>query len=177
MKSLLRATGVALLLAMTSCGVETSTLTGSLERFYKLGYTQVRARLYASELSIEYVNENGEVPVRITVLRSPRLARERVFTLPEEGRVNGRVRDTDLPEMNDGTVTLTTFTIEPGAVVTGEFGANFQVGKDTAALAGTFETTLEIIDQVPGYDLGIELDLGDMDMSDMDMSDTTEMMP
>lgn len=177
MKLMPRAAIAATLLALTSCGVETSTLTGSLERFYKLNYTQVRARLYASELAIEYVNENGEVPVRITVIRSPKLGRERVFTLPEDGRVNGRVKDTDLPEMNDGMVTLTSFTVEQGALLTGEFGANFQVGEDTAALAGTFETTLEIIDQVPGYDLGIELDLGDMDMTDMDMTDMTEMMP
>ena len=46
-----------------------SFIEGSLGDFYDLTCIDVRARLYSSELAIEYVNITQEVPVRVTVDR------------------------------------------------------------------------------------------------------------
>ena len=56
-----RSTGLACLLALTlwSCGTEETAevaLHGSVSRIYPLQYDSVRARLFTSELAIQYVS-------------------------------------------------------------------------------------------------------------------------
>ena len=45
----------------------------------------------------------------------------------------------------------------------GEFSARFRTGEDEAALSGDFDTELEVIDSVAGYDADLSY-LFDMDM-------------
>ena len=56
---------MALLLSLSSlllaCDDE-GALGGSIGDVYRLGHDGVRARLYDSELSIEYTRDNGSVP-------------------------------------------------------------------------------------------------------------------
>lgn len=155
---------IALSLAtMTSCGRE-GDLTGSMERFYDLSYAQVRARHYPSELAIEYVREDGQVPVRVTV-RTDQIKVGQQLNLLEVGTISGRTRETDLPDPLTGSITIDAFEKTPGANLQGSFEASFNVGQDKASLSGRFNTQLEVIEAVDGYDLGYKLDMG-ADMED-----------
>lgn len=155
------------LVTMTSCGQE-GDLTGSMERFYDLSYAQVRARHYPSELAIEYVREDGQVPVRVTV-RADQLKVGQKLDLLKVGTISGRTRETDLPDPLTGSITLDSFELSSGAEIQGSFEASFNVGQDKASLSGRFNTQLEVIDAVEGYDLGYKLDMGS-DMQDMPAS-------
>ena len=143
-----------------SCSPE-GDLGGSMERFYDLSYAQVRARQYPTELAIEYVREDAQVPVRVTV----RVAQIKVgepMDLKAVGSVSGRTRDTDLPDLRSGTLTLERYEPRDGAPLKGSFVADFLVGRDRASLTGRFDTTLEIVPAVQGFDLGYIPDMGDM---------------
>ncbi len=153
---------VCAMMILTSCGARRGgNLTGSLLDFYDAQYSTVRARLYSSELAIEYVREDGEVPVRVTVLRDSNLVSGQTYELPEQGNMTGRVGDTDLPELDNAEVILEDFEIVDGSRVRGSFSASFRLGMDTASLSGEFDTELEIVDKVPGYPFDFGLDLGD----------------
>ena len=156
-RSALRLAAGAILLC-SSCGDEGSgRLRGSLLNFYDAEHERVRARLYSSELAIEYVREDGEVPVRVTLRRDADLVAGERFTLPARGALTGRVGDTDAPELEEGEVTLERFEIVEGERVVGEFTASFTLREDTASLSGTFDAPLQIVDRVPGYayDFGV----------------------
>ena len=75
-----------------------NTIDGSLTGFYDTSFNDVRARLYPSQLAIEYVRENGEVPVRIVVKFGPEYGDERIrtktYNLKDRGAVTGRSHDT-----------------------------------------------------------------------------------
>lgn len=163
---------IALSLAtMTSCGRE-GDLTGSMERFYDLSYAQVRARHYPSELAIEYVREDGQVPVRVTV-RTDQIKVGQQLNLLEVGTISGRTRETDLPDPLTGSITIDAFEKSPGSNIQGSFEASFSVGQDKASLSGRFNTQLEVIEAVDGYDLGYKLDMGS-DMQDMPAAAATD---
>lgn len=150
---------VSMLFVMSCGGQRGGKLSGSLLDFYNAEYSTVRARLYSSELAIEYVREDGEVPVRVTVLRDQGLVQGKTFKLPAQGNLTGRVGDTDLPELAASEVTIDTFEIVDGTRVQGSFTASFRLGMDTASLSGEFETELEIVDRVSGYpyDFGTDM--------------------
>lgn len=154
-----------------SCGAQRGgKLQGSLLDFYDVEYSTVRARLYSSELAIEYVREDGEVPVRVTVLRDVDLVAGESFDLPERGHITGRVGDTDIPEIANGSVLLEEFEIVDGSQVVGNFSASFSLGTDTASLSGDFDVPLEIVDRVRGYPHDFGTDMADMGDDSGDMT-------
>ncbi|MFO0746695.1 MAG: hypothetical protein U1F43_13640, partial [Myxococcota bacterium] len=53
-----------------ACADQVDALDGSVSEFYPLAFSAVRARLYSSELSIEFVTASGEAVVRVTVRRA-----------------------------------------------------------------------------------------------------------
>ena len=164
--ALIRALTLLLMCAamlLMSCGAQRGgKLNGSLLDFYDVEYSTVRARLYSSELAIEYVREDGEVPVRVTVLRDVDLAAGESIEIPARGNITGRVGDTDMPELSDGSVLLDEFEIVEGSQVVGNFSASFSLGMDTASLSGEFDIPLEIVDRVQGYPHDFGTDMADM---------------
>jgi hypothetical protein len=164
---------VALVVVLAGCSSPgDGQLSGSLSGFYDFRYESVRARLYASEFSVEYTRSDGEVPVRLTLTRGPGLRQGATIALPDGGTISGRSNDTDIPRIGDGNVELELFEFDPGSRVRGTFVANFDVGGDTATLTGEFDATLEVVEQVEGYpydfgppDVGDAGDVGDASAS------------
>ena len=165
------ALAAALVLMLSGCSSPgDGALSGSLSGFYDFRYESVRARLYASEFSVEYTRSDGEVPVRLTLTRGPELRQGATIALPAGGTISGRSNDTDIPRIGDGNVELELFEFDPGARVRGTFVANFDVGGDTATLTGEFDATLEVVEQVEGY----PYDFGPPDVGDVgDMGDAS----
>ncbi len=155
--------GTVVAMVATGCADDNS-LSGSLTDFYGVTFDDVRARLYDSELTVEYTRDNGEIPVRVTVRFAPdERLQSRTYDLDQRGSmvgligqrgtVTGRSHDTDMPEMLSGSVTFVDLSLKEGGEVTGYFEATFRAGSDKVNLSGAFETTLEIVDHVPGYEL------------------------
>ena len=150
--------------ASVGCSDEEGALRGSLEEFYNINYVDVRARLYPSELAIEYIRENGQVPVRVTLRRTEgEPIRTGDYDLGTKGNITGRSGDNDIPPFNGGSLTLEEFSASNGASIVGEFSARFRTGEDEAALSGDFDTELEVIENIAGYDADLSY-LFDMDM-------------
>lgn len=143
---------IVLVLA-SSCSKEEASLVGSLGDFYELRHDAVRARLYESELAIEFVRENFEVPVRVTVSTTPKLEPGE-YDLAERGDVTGRSDGVDIPRFRTGALRLDRYEGVGDTRISGDFDATFDTGKDVASLAGLFDTTLVVIDSVEGYDGG-----------------------
>lgn len=142
-----RAATLLLLLTATACASE-GELEGSLSDAYRLGHDDVRARLYASELAIEYARDDGSVPVRVTlkVRDMPPAGGER-YDLGDHGAVTGQLSDgTEIPAFIDGSLKLDEFKPEDGARVRGSFDATFDGVRDTLGLRGDFDTRLEVVD-------------------------------
>ncbi len=162
---------LCLIFGATSCRADRGgTLNGSLQDFYDTSYERVRVRLYSSEVAIEYVREDGEVPVRVSVLRGPHLVAGQSIDIDVDARgdITGRSRDTDMPPITSGSITFEEFGLADGTSIVGEFSASFDVGGDEASLSGTFDAPMEVVPQVQGYDLDLGSDAGD-GVSDMDM--------
>ena len=136
-------------LAVTAVGCSSTdnTLAGSLSEVYNLTFEGVRARLYTSELSIEYVDRYAAVPVRVTLrLAEVEPAADHTYDLAEVGDISGRLpSDTEIPRFTDGTLALGDYLAEPDADVSGSFDAKFATGRDTLSLSGSFQTTLEVV--------------------------------
>jgi len=143
---------LVLLTLLSACGRDEASLVGSLGDFYELHHQEVRARLYPTELAIEFVRENNEVPVRITVLTDPPLE-VGAFDLVERGEITGRANGVDIPRYRSGELRLTKFEPVYDSRIKGDFEATFETGKDLASLAGKFDTTLVVIEHVTGYDV------------------------
>ncbi|MEM1414335.1 MAG: hypothetical protein AAGH15_05525 [Myxococcota bacterium] len=146
---------LALLAAAGGCADD--TLDGSLGAVYPLGFSDVRARLYSSSLSIEYVRGDGSVPVRLTLDREFALANPRDIDLRMHGDLTGRLaNDQEIPRFTEGEATISPIELDPvtGELltprVTGSFGARFQVNPDEVlALDGSFDAAIELVDD-PG---------------------------
>ncbi len=160
---------ILLALSLVGCSEDEGALRGSLGDFYDFTHSSVRARLYNSELSIEYVRENGQVPVRISLERiegDPITTGE--YNLGDRGIVTGRSGNNDIPQFLRGTLTLDAFSPSNGSQIQGDFSARFATGNDEASLTGDFDTTLEVVDQITGYDADLSYlydagDAGDAD--------------
>lgn len=144
------ALAAALALAGTGagCGDELGNfIEGSLGEFYDLSCESVRARLYSSELAIEYVNVTQEVPVRVTVRRSltdpPGPA---TVDLESFGDITGVSQGADIPPFVSGTLYLRHYSRGAGSRVAGDFEAIFEAGDDQVTLDGEFETTLTVVE-------------------------------
>ena len=140
-----RLTALGLLLVLAGCGGEGS-LGGSLSDVYDLSFETVRARLFPSDLAIEFVNAKEEVVVRLTVkraLKEPHASE--TVDLASEGDVTGTSGGVGIPRIARGTLTLTAWMPNAGAQVIGRFEAVFASGSAEYDLHGDFSTTLEIV--------------------------------
>ena len=137
----------AVLVLATAAGCsEDNSLSGSLGDFYRLQFDLVRARLYSSELSIEYVSTStGAVPVRVTLRRDEvELAADKTYDLDAHGDISGRLPDgMDMLPLVKGELTLEKYKDRLDARVQGSFEAKLRAERDTLSLSGTFDTELE----------------------------------
>lgn len=138
---------VCLALTLPACDLN-AELSGSLSDVYRLDHEHVRARLYESELSIEYVRNDGSVPVRVTCgRRVGKPLGKGDFDIGSRGAVTGQLSDgTTIPKFLDGNLKLDEFQARDGAPISGSFDARFDGGRDTLSLSGSFDTELEVID-------------------------------
>jgi len=151
--------GSLLLLSLIAWGVplgcpqqEGNWLDGSLADSYDMRFDYVRARLYDSELSVEYVvdTDQGEkVALRVTlnVVDGPPVV-DTVYDLATDGNVGrGEGFGSSLPDLESGTVTFEEFAAESGSPVAGTFDAVFITPDDSKYnLLGGFEAELEVVD-------------------------------
>lgn len=135
--------------AFSGCDVAPNTLEGGLSSYVNVGFETVRARLYSTELAIEYVDVDQAVPVRLTV--SAAVDGPATIDLSKYGDITGRRDGVNLPEMSTGTLYLTGYSRQDGEVVTGRFEATFSLERTDAdgtaevGLSGTFEAPLEVV--------------------------------
>ena len=141
---------LALLSALPGCA--TAELDGSVGSVYPLGFRSVRARLYNSSLSIEYVRSDGSVPVRVTMDRDAVLATPDAIDLRASGDITGRLpNDQEIPRFTTGEASVTPLEIAGDGTVTtarvrGSCGATFEVGpEEVLALEGSFDAPLEVV--------------------------------
>jgi len=141
---------VAMVVALgvsSGCAVSEGDLSGSLGEFYTLHADEVRARLYDSELSIEYIKAvTGEVSVRVTVTRSAQdPSGPATVNLAEAGNVSGSSEGNLIPDFKTGTLRLDAYAPTSGSEISGDFDITFDVGDTEVALNGTFDTVLEVV--------------------------------
>ncbi|MGF1465132.1 MAG: hypothetical protein ACFCGT_03275 [Sandaracinaceae bacterium] len=140
----------AVVLGVLAAGCEDrgGSLTGSLGAIYDTRFVTVRARLYESEVSAEYVRSDGTVPVRVTVDRSEVGLADGVVGLIELGQadVSGIARDgTPIPVPAEGEVTLDEAPLVDGQTLRGSFLARFPTRDRTFSLSGSFAAPLEVV--------------------------------
>ncbi len=124
-------------------------LRGSLVDIFDLAFDATRARLYDTELSVEYVDleRSGRVAVRLTLRRPDDLAPG-----PHDLVARGDVGLADevsgqLPPLISGEVGLTAYEATTSGPVVGTFLATFETADDVRlTLHGAFDTTLEVVD-------------------------------
>lgn len=149
----LRGLYITLLLTTAGCTSDNS-LSGSLSSAYHLQFDLVRARLYSSELSIEYVSSSsGAIPVRLTLRRKEKEPRaDSEYDLLKHGDITGRLPDgTEIYRFTSAKLQLDEYRPDMDARVSGSFDAKFRAGRDTLSLTGTFDTELELVSD-PGPD-------------------------
>ena len=121
-------------------------LEGSLTRVFDLGFDATRARLYDTELSVEYVDEarSGRVAVRLT-LRDPQAIEPGRFDLVVRGSV-GLADEVDgqLPPLSEGVMELLDYRSD---WLVGTFRATFEAPDETRLLlTGAFDASIEVVD-------------------------------
>ncbi|MBA2665273.1 MAG: hypothetical protein H0U74_23495 [Bradymonadaceae bacterium] len=140
---------------LSACDKGEGELSGSVSEFYDISYHHMRARLYSSELAIEYVRESGDVPVRISLRREAFALAPGTYDLKLNGDISGQSRHHELPRLESGRIELKEFRAEVGFIVRGEFSATLRAGDTKASIRGSFEAPLEIIDDGTRPDVGI----------------------
>jgi len=130
-----------LMAALAGCGDDAAEadLRGSVSRIYPLGFAHTRARRGASELAVQWVAADGQVPVQV-VLRSPDTLGPGAWRLPEHGDVLGTRDDRELPALSGGEVQLSAFEPTPGGRVAGAVQVTLVGGY---SLIGVFEAEVE----------------------------------
>ncbi len=152
MRNLGLAAAAAVALSASACADAPNTLNGSLSDVYDIHFEQVRARLYSSELAIEYVDVTGAVPVRVTLrLADAVVTPDTSYDLTEVGDITGRSdSDVEIPRFSTGKLDLDDYEPVSGALISGEFRSKYATSRDSLTLNGDFETDLEIVDRTPG---------------------------
>lgn len=143
----------AIALALTACGGDSDNyLEGSMAESFDLAFDSVRVRLYTSELAVEYVVESDEgekVALRVTLSRtaSTALAVGGSYDMAVMGTIGrGSGFTADLPPMESGTTTLTTYGEEDGAACSGTFESVFAMTDGSKkTLRGGFAGPLEVV--------------------------------
>jgi hypothetical protein len=154
---------VALVSAAWGCRSQVNSLEGSVSSRYDLSFETTRVRLYDSALSIEYVREDGQVPVRVTLTRrESSTIGSGSYNLVERGDVRGRVDETRLPPLVSGSLELEMPNREDGSRVQGSFDVRLQAEDTTLTLRGKFTSDLERIDESRGYRFDAGGDAGDV---------------
>ena len=121
-------------------------IDGAVKDSFNISFKGVRARLFSSELSIEYFRNETEVALRITVDVSAGLAAGKTYDLLTEGAITRDEVFGNLPELKSGTVTLDKFTEKGGSEISGSFDAIFVTDKgNEQGLFGGFLTELEVV--------------------------------
>jgi len=143
----------ALLLALVAlslgCANSDNSLAGSVSEFYPLSFATVRARLYDSELSIEYVRANGETVVRVTVRRDDKdPTGPGTIDLEAVGDITGSAGGVPLPPFVDGSLVFNDYRAKDGALVGGHFEGRLESGDARLSLSGTFDTRLDLVDDL-----------------------------
>jgi len=136
-------------LALGACADDPRSLQGSVSEYYPLGFSDVRARLYDSELAIEYVQADGETVVRLTVRRAERdpTGPARI-DLGAVGDITGSADGAELPAFGGGDLVLDSYRARDGALVAGRFDAIMVAGAVTLTLSGTFEARLDVVEDL-----------------------------
>jgi hypothetical protein len=127
-------------------------LDGSLTGSYDLAFDETQARLYSSELSIEYVEDpegEAKVALRVTLdVTNGQPEGGKIYDLLEHGAI-GRsdVYGSPLPDLSDGEIEFTEYGSDKDSKVEGTFSASFATEDDaTLQIVGGFKTELEIVD-------------------------------
>lgn len=132
---------------VAACAGDPSTLEGSVSDFYPLGFSEVRARLYGSELEIAYLSASAEPVVRLTVRRAERdPSGPATIDLAAVGDVTGSVGGAELPPLADGTLSLDSYRPRERAHVSGTFEARLLAGTTLVTLHGVFDTRLDVVE-------------------------------
>ncbi|MCK5689950.1 hypothetical protein KAI87_11805 [Myxococcota bacterium] len=140
------------LLSLSACGDEgPNYLEGSLADSYSIEFDSVRARLYESELSIEYVESSGgdeKISLRLAIRRNAaELAEGGSYDLVDISTVSrGSGYDSDIPTIESGAIRFDRYAESDGSKIEGEFDALFEMTDGSKkTLRGGFETTLEVV--------------------------------
>jgi hypothetical protein len=130
-----------------ACDNDEDSLEGSVSEFYPLAFESVRARLYDSELAIEYVREDGETVVRVTVRRDEKDPQgPGSIDLAAVGDLTGSAGGVELPPFADGRLVLEAYRPRDRARVAGRFEARVASGDARLSVRGTFATRLELVE-------------------------------
>jgi hypothetical protein len=134
-----------LLLAASSCDDSENYLKGSLVDEYGIDFDDIRIRLYESELAVEYLSggQGGKVTLRVTV-ENTGLAQGKTYDLKTQGTVTRPDFETELPDLESGSLALDAFSPQDGAAVSGTFKAIFATAEQNRlSLRGGFKGDLE----------------------------------
>ena len=141
-----------MLLFLLACkALAPNSLDGSLTESYDLAFDDTQARLYTSELAIEYVEDPqgaATVVLRVTLDSDVEPKAGKSYDLVKWGDITqSDATNTTLPDLDEGDVALEEYQDEDGAKVVGSFDASFVTGEgETLQLQGRFKTELEIVD-------------------------------
>ena len=138
---------LSLCVAGSACATDEDSLDGSISAYYPLAFSDVRARLYDSELAIEYLQPDGESIVRITVRRAEKdpTGPGRI-DLGEFGDITGSADGADLPDFVRGDLRLGEFAPKDRAQVSGSFDGLLASGNITLSIRGTFAARLDVVE-------------------------------
>ena len=125
---------------------EDNFIDGSLVKNYNISYDGVRARLYSSSLSVEYMTDDNAA-LRVTLNADGLILDEgKTYDLLKYGSVTRFSNFGALPELQSGELTLTEFSTEDGAPAAGKFHAVFVTDEGvTLNLRGAFAVDLEVV--------------------------------
>jgi len=162
-------------LALTACSDAGGSLSGSLDNYYRLDFEQARARLYSSELALEFVASDGQVPVRVSLHHPDGVFKTGTYDLVKHGDITGQRGDSRIPRFLSGTLEIERFSARDGDEIEASFEATFQTGRDKSTLSGEILTHLEVVDAPRGYgdDAG-GADGGDAQDGDAESADIIE---
>ncbi len=139
-------------LMLAGCTLQSNYLDGSLVESYGMRFDETRARLYDSELSLEFVDNLTQpdiVSLRVTVPNTPKLKPKTTLNLlKEHGDIaRGEGYESPLPELDSGSLRLVDYGSKPGDAVEGNFRAVFFTPeRSRLVVRGGFSTTLEVVD-------------------------------
>lgn len=131
---------------LVACDEKGGSIEGSLSDVYDLTFESIRARLYETDLSIEYVNAEGEVVVRLTDNRARmEPAPGAVVDLMTQGDITGTSGGVTIPRITKGTMKINRFMPYENARITGSFEAVFLAGTNELSLSGDFAVRIEVV--------------------------------